>query len=103
MFIGRTDAEGEAPGIWPPDVKSQLIGKDPDAGKDWGQEKGATEDKMGGWHHWLNEHEHELEQTSGGSEGPEDSVVQCMGLQRFRQDWLNNKKAHYSISLRYLI
>ena len=55
-FIGRTDAGSEAPILWPPDANSQLIGKeDPDAGKDWGQEeKGATEDEMVGWHHWLN-------------------------------------------------
>ena len=53
-FIGRTDAEAQAqaPILWPPDVKSRLIRKDPDAGKDWGQEeKGTTEDEMAGWHH----------------------------------------------------
>ena len=56
VFIGRTDAEAEAPILWPPDVKSRLIGKDPDAGRDWGQEeKGATEDEMVGWHHQLND------------------------------------------------
>ena len=49
VFIGRTDAE--APIVWPPDVKNRLTGKDPDAGKDWGQEKGVTEDEMVGWHH----------------------------------------------------
>ena len=55
IFIARTD--GEAPIFWPPDVKSRLIGKDPDAGKDWKQEeKGMTEDKMFGWHHQLNGH-----------------------------------------------
>ena len=55
IFIGRTDATAEAPILWPPDVKSQLNGKDPDAGKDWSQEdKGATEDEMVGWHHQLN-------------------------------------------------
>ena len=48
IFIGRTDAEAEAPVLWPPDVKNWLIGKDPDAGKDWEQEKGATEDEMVG-------------------------------------------------------
>ena len=64
IFIGRTDAE--APILWPPDMKSWLIGKDPDAGKDWGQEeKGMTEDKMVG--HWLDGHE--FEQTLGDSEG----------------------------------
>ena len=52
MFIGRTDAEAEAPILWPPDPKNRLTGKDPNAGKDWGQEKKrATEDEMVGWHH----------------------------------------------------
>ena len=56
IFIGRTDAGAKAPIIWPPDdAKSWLIGKHPDAGKDWGQEeKGLTEDEMVGWHHRLN-------------------------------------------------
>ena len=58
IFVGRTDAE--APILWPPDVKSWLIGKDPDAGKDWRQEeKGTTEDEMVGWHHWLDGHKFE--------------------------------------------
>ena len=57
MFIGRTDVEAETPILWPPDVKSWLIGKDPDAGKDCGQEeKGTTEDEMVGWHHRVNGH-----------------------------------------------
>ena len=55
VFIGRIDVEAETPILWPPDAESWLIGKDPDAGKDWGQEeKGMTEDKMLGWHHRLN-------------------------------------------------
>ena len=55
VFIGRTDVEAETPILWPPDGKNWLIRKDPDAGKDWGQEeKGTTEDEMVGWHHWLN-------------------------------------------------
>ena len=58
IFIGRTDAEAEAPILWPPDVKNWPIGKHPDAGKDWMQEeKGTTEDEMVGWHHWLDGHE----------------------------------------------
>ena len=57
VFIGRTDAEAETPILWPPDAKNWLIGKDPDAGKDWRQEKGMTEDDMVGWHHQLNGHE----------------------------------------------
>ena len=57
MFIGRTDAEAETPILWPPDVTTWLIGKDPDAGKYWRRkEKGTTEDKMVGWHHRLNRH-----------------------------------------------
>ena len=56
IFIGRTDAEAEVPILWLPDAKNWLIGKDPDAGKDWRQEeKGTTEDEMVGWHHWLND------------------------------------------------
>ena len=60
VFIGRTDAKAETPIIWPSDAKSSLIGKDPDAGRDWGQEeKGTTEDETAGWHHQLNGHESE--------------------------------------------
>ena len=60
LFIGRTDVEAEAPWLWPLDAKNQLIGEDPDAGKDWGQEqKGVTEDEMVGWHHLLSGHEFE--------------------------------------------
>ena len=54
-FFGRTDAKAETPVLWPPHAKSLLIGKDSDAGRDWGQEeKGTTEDEMAGWHHWLD-------------------------------------------------
>ena len=68
IFTGRTDAE--APILWPPDAKSQLIGKDSDAGKDWRQEeKGVTEDEIGGWHHQLNGHE--FEQALGDSDEQE--------------------------------
>ena len=58
VFIGKNDAKAETPILWPPHAKSWLIGKDPDAGRDWGQEeKGMTEDEMAGWHHWLDGHE----------------------------------------------
>ena len=68
IFIGITDAEAEAPILWPPDAKNWLIGKDPDAGKDWRQEeKGTTEDEMVGWYHWLNGHE--FEQSLGFGDG----------------------------------
>ena len=70
LVIGSTDAEAEAPILWPPDMKSQYIGKDPDAEKSWRQEeKGMTEDEMVGWHHRLNGHE--SEQALGDSEDRE--------------------------------
>ena len=66
--IGRTDAEAEAPILWPPNAKIQPIGKNPDAGKDWGQKgKEVTEDEMVRWHNWLDGHE--FEQTPGDGEG----------------------------------
>ena len=73
IFIGRTDAQAEAPILWLPDAKRRYVGKRPDAVKDWGQEeKGVTEDEMVGGHHQLNEHE--FEQTLGDSEGWESLV-----------------------------
>ena len=75
IFIGRTDAEAEGPILWPPDAKNWLLGKDPDAGKDWRQEeKGTTEDEMLVWHHWLSGHK--FEQTPGDNEG-QGSLVCC--------------------------
>ena len=68
VFIGRTDTKAETPILWPPHAKSWLIGKDPDAGRDWGQEeKGTTEDEMAGWHHRL--YRHEFEWTLGVGDG----------------------------------
>ena len=70
MFIERTDVEAETLLRWSPDVKSWLIGKDPNAGKDWGQkEKGTTEGEMVGWHHWLNGHEFGWTPGVGGRQG----------------------------------
>ena len=70
VFIGRTDAEAETPVLWPPHAKSWLIGKDPDAGRDWGQEeKGTPEDEMAGWHHWLNGRESEWTPGVGDEQG----------------------------------
>ena len=74
IFIGRLDAEAEAPILWPPDSKSQPIRKDPDVGKDWRQEKGIAEDEIVGWHQWLNGHE--FEQTLGDVEG-QGSLACC--------------------------
>ena len=88
IFIGRTDAEAEAPILWPPDIKSWLTGKDPDAGKDWRQEeKGMTENETAGWHHRLNGHE--SEQTPGDGEG-EGSMVCCSPWGRKSQTWLGD-------------
>jgi len=67
IFIGRNDAEAEAPILWSPDAMNWLTRKDPDAGKDWRQEKGTTEDEMVGWHHWLDGHE--FEQALGVGDG----------------------------------
>ena len=87
IFIGRTDIEAETPILWPPDAKSWFIWKDPDAGKDWGQEeKRTTEDEMVGWHHWLNGR---VWVNSGswwwtGRPG----VFRFMGSQRVGHDWV---------------
>ena len=87
IFIWRTDAE--TPIRWPPDVKSWLTGKDPDAGKDRGQEeKGTTEDEMAGWHHQFNGHD--FEQTLGDSEG-HGSLV-CHGVTESDTTWATEQQ-----------
>ena len=90
-ILGRTDAEAEAPVFWSSDENSRLIGKVPDAGKDWGQkEKRVSEDEMARWYHWCNGHE--LGQTSGDGEGQGD-LVRCSPLGCKQLDvtrWLNN-------------
>ena len=74
ISIGRTDAEAETPILWPPDAKNWLTGKDPDAGKDWSQEKkGMTEDEMVGWHHRVGGHEYE--QALGVDDG--EGTLEC--------------------------
>ena len=95
ISIGRTDAEAEAPVLWPPDAKSWLIRKDPDAGKDWGQEeKGTTEDELVGWHHWVDGHE--FEQPLGDSEG-QGSLAYCSpwGAESDMTQRLSNKTSLY--------
>ena len=88
LFIGNTDTEAEAPIFWPPDAKSQLIGKAPDAGKDWGQkQKRVAEDEMVGWHHQLNGHE--FEQTLGDS-GGQRSLVCCSPLCPKKSDMISD-------------
>ena len=89
IFIGRTDAKTKAPILWPSDAKSWLLGKDPDAGKDWRQEKGAIEDKMVGWHHRL--YGCEFEQALGVGDG-QGSLVCCSPWRHKESDmieWLN--------------
>ena len=89
IFIGRTDADTEAPVLWPPDLKSQLTGKDLDAGKDWGQEKGMTEAEMVGWHHWLNRHELTLSKLREIVKDREAWPAACSPWVRKSQTWFN--------------
>ena len=91
IFLGRTDAEAEASILWPSDGKCWLVGKDPDAGKDWGQEeRGVTEDEMAGWHHWFNGQE--SEQALGDKEGQWSLVCCFMGPQRVRHDLVTEQQ-----------
>ena len=90
IFIGRTDAEAETPILWLSDVKNRLIGKDPDAGKDWGQEEtGVTEDEMVGWHHRLDGHE--FQQAPGVGDG--QGSLECCSPRGHKgsdmTEWLN--------------
>ena len=86
IFTGRTDAEAETPVLWPPDVKNWFIGKDPDAGKEWRQEKGTTEDEMFGWHHWVDGHE--FEQAMGVGDGQGSLACRSpWGSQRVGHNW----------------
>ena len=101
IFIGRTDAKAEAPILWPLDGKSQHVGKDFDAGKDWRQEeKGTTEDEMVGWHHQLNGHE--FERALGDSEG-QGILVCCSPWGHKELDvtewWLNNKETWWACTV----
>ena len=78
VFLGRNDAEVETPILWPPHEKSWLIGKDPEAGRDWGQEeKGTTEDEMAGWHHLLDAHEFGWTPGVGDGQGGLDCCYSC--------------------------
>ena len=89
IFIGRTDAEAETPKLWPPDVKNWLIGKDPDAVKDWCQKKGMTENVIVEWHHLFNGRE--FEQAPGV--GDEQGSLVCCSLWDLKEsdmtEWLN--------------
>ena len=99
IFIGRTDVEGEPPVLWPLNRKSWLIGKDPDAGKDWGrEEKGTTEDEVVGWHHRLNGHEFGWTPGVGSWwwTGRPD-VLRFMGSQRVGHYWATELKTEKSL------
>ena len=86
-FFGRNDAKAETPVLWPPHAKSWLIGKDSDAGRDWGQEeKGTPEDEMAGWHHWLDGCWVWVNSWSWWWTG-RPGMLQFMGLQRVGHDW----------------
>ena len=103
VFIGRTDVEAETPIIWPPDAKSWLIWKDPDAGKDWGQEeKGTTEYELVRWHHQLDGHEFEQAPRVGDGQG---SLVCCSPWGRKESDmteWLNWTELSRSLKLNHI-
>ena len=89
ILIGMTDAEAETPILWPPDAKNWLIGKDPDAGKDWRQEeKGMTEDEMVGYHHQLNGHEFELAPGVGDGQGSRVHCSPWCCKESDRTEWL---------------
>ena len=99
VFIGVSDVDAETPILWPHNAKSWLIGKDPDAGKDWGQEeKGMTEDEMVGWYHWLNGHEFGWAPGVGVGQGGLacSSSWGCKELDM--TEWLNWTEAHTSLS-----
>ena len=99
VFTGSTDAEAETPTLWPPDEKSWLIRKDSDAGKDWRQEKGITEDEMVGWHHRLDGHE--FEQAPGIGNG-QRSLACCSPWGCKESDmteWLNWTESDYNTLL----
>ena len=97
IFIGRTVAEAEAPLFWPPDGKSQLLGKDPSAGKEWGQEeKGAKEDEVVGWHHQLDGYE--SVQTSGNREGQGSLACCSPWCHRARHDLVTEQQVEERLS-----
>ena len=106
VFFGRNDAKAETPVLWPPHAKNWLIGKDSDAGRDWGQEeKGTTEDEMAEWHHLLDERESEWTPGVGDGQG---GLVCCDSWDRKESDtterlnWAVQFSQHYSLKRLFL-
>ena len=101
-FFGRNDAEAESPVLWSPHAKSWLVGKDSDAGRDWGQaEKGTTEDEMAGWHHWLNGCE--FGWTPGDGDGQGGLVCCDSWGRRVGHDWLNWTEVNVTFSVHPMV
>ena len=93
IFIGRTDAEAEAPVLWPPDAKSQLIGNNPDDGKDWGQEKkGTTEDEMVGWLTITDSMDMSLSQLPEAAKDRKAWCAAVHGSKRVRHNWVTEQQ-----------
>ena len=91
VFFGRNDAKAETPVLWPPHAKSWPIGKDSDAGRDWGQEeKWMTEDEMAGWHHWLDGHE--FKRTLGDGVG--QGSLACCSLWNLKESDMTEQQQH---------
>ena len=101
-FFGSNDAKAETPVLWPPHAKSWLIGKDSDAGRDWGQEeKGTTEDEMAGWHHWLTRWTWVWVNSGSWWWTGRPGMLRFMGSQRFEHDWATelNWTVHFFLGL----
>ena len=100
VFIGRTDTEAETPILWPLHVKSWLIGKDPDAGRNWGQEeKGTTEDEMAGWYHGLDRHEFGCALGVGAGQGGLACCDSWGHKESDTTEWLNWTEPNHELSL----
>ena len=100
VFFGRNDAKAETPVLWPPHAKSWFIGKDSDAGRDWGQkEKGTTEDEMAGWHHWLDGRESEWTPGVGDGQGGLECCDSWGRNELDTTEWLNRTERLCSLTI----
>ena len=102
VFFGRNNAKAEKPIFWPPHVKSWLIGKDSDAGRDWGhEEKETTEDEMAGWHHQLDGHESEWTPGVGDGQGGLACCNSWSSKESDTIEWLNSTELKSSILVKF--